>query len=138
MIHFFIKLEQIPKYLNVVQSDNPKYDLKRHLDCARWIGVVCGFTAGMLLSYRSMHSVTGPDSRLIWSTIILMIIMMIGTGKDFWRMSGLSPNIAEKIEALTSRYAVARKYCLEVIEHRPFVDVDFDLLTQELRRAAVI
>ncbi len=138
MIHFFIKLEQIPKYLNVVQSDNPKYDLKRHLDCARWIGVVCGFTAGMLLTYRSMHSATGPDSRLIWSIIILMIIIMIGTGKDFWRMYGLPPNITEKIEALPSRYAVARKYCLEILEHRPFVDVDFDFLTQELRRTAII
>ncbi|MBM9513254.1 hypothetical protein [Desulfogranum marinum] len=138
IVHFFIKLEQIPKYLDVVQSDNPKYDLKRHLDCVRWVGVVCGFTAGMLLSYWYIHSATGPDSRLIWSVIILMFIIMIGTGKDFWRMSGLSPNIAKKIEALTSRYVVARKFCLEILEHRPFVDVDFDLLTQELRRTAVI
>ena len=138
MIHFFIKLEQIPKYLNVVQSDNPKYDLKRHLDCVRWVGVVCGFTAGTLLSYWGMHATTGPDSRLIWSIISLMLVIMIGTGKDFWRMSGLSPNIAEKIDTLTSQYAVARKFCLEILEHRPFVDVDFDLLTQELRRAAVI
>ena len=139
MIHFFIKLEQIPKYLDVVQADDPKYDLKRHLDCVRWVGVICGFTAGMLLSYWSTGAAsTGPDSRLIWSTISLMLLIMIGTGKDFWRMSGLSPNIAKKIEILTSRYVVARKFCFETLEHRPFVDVDLDLLTQELKRTAVI
>ncbi|WP_028584892.1 hypothetical protein [Desulfogranum mediterraneum] len=136
MLHFFITLEQIPKYLEVLQSDNPKYDLKRHLDCVRWLGVVCGFTAGMLISFSELHPSTGSDSRLIWSIVLLMLIMMFGVGRDFWRMSGLSPGIARKIEHLSQRYAVARSFCLEIVEHRPFVDVDFDLLTQELRRQA--
>lgn len=138
MVHFFIKLEQIPKYLNVLKADNPKYNLKPHLDCVRWVGVVCGFTAGMLFSFWALHSATGPDARLIWSIIFLMVIIMLGTGRDFWRMSGLSPRIAGKIDSLSNRYAVARTFCLEILEQRPFVDVDLDLLNQELRRAATI
>ncbi len=137
MLHFFIKLEQIPKHLNILKSENPKLDLKRHLDCVRWIGVVCGFTAGLLVSFWCIHKCSGADSRLLWSVVALMFIMMIGIGKDFWRMSGLTPKIANQIQSLTERYFVARKLCLEILEHRPFVDVDFDLLTQELRRHAV-
>ncbi len=137
IVHFFIQLEQIPKYLDVLQSDNPKYDLKRHLDCLRWIGVVCGFTGGFLISFWFMHEISAMETRVIFSGAALMLIMMIGIAIDFWRMSGLSPTIADKIQNLAARYAVAQKFCMKILEHRPFVDVDFDLLTKELHRQAV-
>lgn len=137
MLHFFIRMEQIPKILDIVKSENPKYDLKRHLDCVRWVGVVCGFTAGMLITYWSVQVFNVADSRLIWSVITLMFIAMIGTGKDFWRMSGLSPTIAKKIDILTDRYVVAQRYFMEILKDRPFVDVDFDIVSREIRRQAM-
>ena len=138
VLHLFILLGYSSKQLKVVESENPKFDLKRHIDCFKWTGVMCGFIAGKLISFHYMTTTTSlADQRLIWSTIILMFIIMIAVGRDFWRLSGLSPRVANKIDSLTDRYVVAQQYCKTVIEHRPFVDVDFDLLNRELKRAAM-
>ncbi len=134
VLHLFILLEYTSKQLAVVESENPKFDLKRHIDCFKWLGVVCGFTAGKLISFYYMTVTSIADQRLIWSIIALMFIIMIAVGRDFWRLSGLSPRVANKIDSLTDRYVVAQQYCKTVIEHRPFVDVDFDLLNRELKR----
>ncbi len=136
ILHFYITLEQIPQHLTPLESDDPKFDLKKHLDCIRWVAVMCGFTAGTLISFWSQNPIAGADSQLLWSVVILMAVMILAIGKDFWRMSGLSPNIADQLELLTERDLFARKYCMELVEHRPFVDVDFDLLVRELKRSA--
>lgn len=138
VLHFFIMLEYSSKQLRVVESENPKFDLKRHIDCFKWLGVICGYTAGMLFSFHYMFTTSSADSRLIWSMIALMFVIMIAAGKDFWRLSGLSPRVATKIEELSDRYSVARQYCRKVLEHRPFVDVDFDLLSRELKKTAMV
>jgi hypothetical protein len=138
MVHFFVQMEQIPKYLDVIKSDDPRYDLKKHLDCIRWIGVVCGFTAGFCLSWWLLNDLTGLDARVLCSGAFLMFILILGIGRDVWRMSGLSPSIEDKIDSLTDRYRVARKFCLSTLEHRPFVDVDFDLINRELNKEAII
>ncbi|WP_028582352.1 hypothetical protein [Desulfogranum japonicum] len=136
IIHFFVTLEQIPKYLTPLESEDPKYDLKKHLDCIRWVGVMCGFVIGTLISFWSQNSIAGADSNLLWSVILLMVVMILAIGKDFWRMSGLSPNVADQLELLVEKDLYARKYCMELAEHRPFVDVDFDLLVREMKRSA--
>jgi|GEM_PF-3191244 len=139
VLHFFVLLEYTSKKLWVIESSNPKFDLKRHIDCFKWLGVICGYTAGMLFSFHYVFVETSTaDSRLIWSMIALMFVIMIAAGKDFWRLSGLSPRVAQKIEELTERYAVAQQYCRKVLEHRPFVDADFDLLNRELKNCADI
>ncbi len=138
MVYFFVKMEQIPKYLDVIESEDPRYDLKKRLDCIRWIGVVCGFTAGFFIIFWLSNDLSALDVRVLCSGAFLMFILMIGIGRDLWRMSGLSPLTENKIDSLADRYHVARLFCLKTLEHRPFVDVDFDLITQELHQQAII
>lgn len=138
MVHFFVQMEQIPKYLDILESEDPKYDLKKRLDCIRWVGVVCGFTAGFFIAFWLSNDLSGQDVRVLCSGAFLMFILMIGIGRDLWRMSGLSPSIEDKIDGLAHRYSVARQFCLKTLEHRPFVDMDFDLMTQELHEQAII
>ncbi len=138
MVHFFVQMEQIPKYMDVIQSEDPRYDLKKRLDCIRWVGVVCGFTAGFFISFWLSNDLTGLDVRVLCSGTFLMFILMIAIGRDLWRMSGLSPSIEDKIDSLTDRYCVAMQFCQDTLEHRPFVDVDFDLVTRELHKQAII
>ncbi len=134
MVLFFVQMEQIPKYLDIIKSEDPRFDLKKHLDCIRWVGVVCGFTAGFFISFWLINDLPVLDVRVLCSGAFLMFILMIGIGRDLWRMTGLSPSIENKIDSLTDRYRIARQFCLNTLEHRPFVDVDFDLITQELHR----
>ncbi len=138
MVYFFVQMEQIPKYMDVIKSEDPRYDLKKRLDCIRWVGVVCGFTAGFFVSFWLSNDLSGLDVRVLCSGAFLMFILMIGIGRDLWRMSGLSHSIENKIDSLAGRYRVARQFCLKTLEHRPFVDVDFDLITRELHRQAII
>ncbi len=138
MAYFFVQMEQIPKFLDIIKSNDPRYDLKKRLDCIRWIGVVCGFTAGFFISFWLSNDLSGLDVRVLCSGAFLMFILMVGIGRDLWRMSGLSPSIENKIDNLTDRYGIARQFCLKTLEHRPFVDVDFDLITGELHKKAII
>lgn len=134
MVSFFVQMEQIPKYLDVIKSEEPRYDLKKHLDCTRWIGVVCAFTAGFFIAFLQTNDLSGLDARVLCSGAFLMFILMIGIGRDLWRMSGLSPMVKDKINSLADQYRIARQYCMKTLEHRPFVDVDFDLITRDLQR----
>ncbi len=138
MVHFFVRMEQIPKYFDIIKSEDPRYDLKKHLDCIRWVGVVCGFTAGFFISFWLCNDLPIMDVRVLCSGAFLMFILMIGIGRDLWRLSGLSPSVEDKIDSLSDRYHVARQFCLKTLEHRPFVDVDFDLITRELHKQAII
>ncbi len=138
MVKFFVQMEQIPKYLGIIESEDPRYDLKKRLDCIRWVGVVCGFTAGFFITFGLSNELSVLDERVLGSGAFLMFILMIGIGRDLWRMTGLSPSIENKISNLTIRHRVAKQFCLKSLEHRPFVDVDFDLLTRELHRQAII